>query len=77
MISSMSSKISAKADVFLLKWILHDWNDVRCREILRNVRRAMGESSKLLIIEQAVPEDDDLSEALSTLKASNPLVRGW
>ena len=34
-----------KGDVLLLKWILHDWDDVHCRQILAKLRDAMQESS--------------------------------
>jgi flavonol 3-O-methyltransferase/caffeic acid 3-O-methyltransferase len=30
-----------KGDVLLLKWILHDWDDVHCRQILAKLRDAM------------------------------------
>lgn len=42
-------------DCMLLKFILHDWNDARCRTILTNVRAALGNGT-LLIIERIVPE---------------------
>ena len=31
-----------KGDVLLLKWILHDWDDVHCRQILAKLRDAMA-----------------------------------
>jgi orsellinic acid C2-O-methyltransferase len=40
------------ADVYLLKSILHDWDDERCMVILRNCRRAMLPAARLLIIER-------------------------
>jgi hypothetical protein len=40
------------ADVYLLKSILHDWDDERCLEILRNCRCAMQPSARLLIVER-------------------------
>jgi hypothetical protein len=45
--------ISAKADVYLLKWILHDWNDADCVRILRNVAAGMPVGAKLVVIEGA------------------------
>jgi len=38
-------------DAYLLKDILHDWDDDRCLTILRAVRKAMTETSRLLVIE--------------------------
>ena len=40
------------ADVYLLKSILHDWDDERCLVILRNCRRAMQPAARLLIVER-------------------------
>jgi hypothetical protein len=39
------------ADLYLLKFILHDWDDVSCHRILSNIRRAMTPKSRLVIIE--------------------------
>jgi len=38
-------------DAYLLKYIVHDWNDDKAGQILRTCRRAMSESSKLLLVE--------------------------
>ena len=43
------------ADVYLLKNVLHDWDDERCIEILRRCRIAMGSQARLLIIEGILP----------------------
>lgn len=39
------------ADLYLLKFILHDWDDASCHRILSNIQRAMTQSSRLVIIE--------------------------
>lgn len=39
------------ADAYLLKNILHDWDDERCAIILRNVRDAAGSRGRVLIAE--------------------------
>ena len=44
-------------DIYLLKHILHDWDDDRCAAILANVRAAMKPSSKILVVEFALPKD--------------------
>jgi O-methyltransferase domain len=38
--------------VYLLKWILHDWNDEACRGILRRVRATMPAGSSVVVIDQ-------------------------
>ena len=41
-------------DAYLLKWILHDWNDEACLDILRSCRRSMKPSGRLLIAEHLI-----------------------
>jgi hypothetical protein len=43
-------------DAYLLKWILHDWDDEACVRLLVNVRRAMDRHARLLVIERVLPE---------------------
>jgi hypothetical protein len=45
----------AGADAYLLKHILHDWDDGACRTILRHIRAAMAPGARVLIIEQVIP----------------------
>jgi hypothetical protein len=45
-----------QADLYLLKHVLHDWNDDASVAILRNVRASMKPSSRVLVIELVVPE---------------------
>jgi hypothetical protein len=42
------------ADAYLLKNILHDWDDERCAIILRHVRAAARAGSRVLIAESVV-----------------------
>jgi len=42
-------------DAYLLKWIIHDWDDERAVAILKNCHRAMVENGKLLLIEAVIP----------------------
>ena len=41
-------------DVYVMKYILHDWNDDRSRAILASTRAAMGGRGKLLVVEVIV-----------------------
>lgn len=50
-------------DAYLLKHIIHDWDDERALTILRNIRRAMKDEGKLLLVEWVVPEGDEPSMA--------------
>lgn len=42
------------ADVYVLKWILHDWNDEQSIAILRSIAQACGSSSRLFVVEHLV-----------------------
>ena len=44
------------ADLYLLKSVLHDWDDDRCLTILRNCRAAMETTARLAIVEFVLPE---------------------
>ena len=44
------------AELYILKSILHDWDDERCVTILRNCRDAMQDSARLAIVEILLPE---------------------
>ena len=43
--------LEARADVYTMKNILHDWDDQACATILETVRAAMPEGSRLVIVE--------------------------
>lgn len=44
------------ADAYLLKSVLHDWDDEQCTVILGNCAKAMPHNARLLIIERLMPE---------------------
>jgi hypothetical protein len=48
------------ADVFLLRWILHDWSDKYCIEILRNLIPGLKKGSKIIINDVVIPEPNQL-----------------
>jgi hypothetical protein len=55
--------ISAPAggDIYLLKHILHDWNDEQCMAILANCHQAMARGGKVLVVEMVLPEGNEPS----------------
>jgi ubiquinone/menaquinone biosynthesis C-methylase UbiE len=55
---SFFEEIPATADVYMMKWILHNWNDDESIAILRNIRRAMRPGGKLLVIEMVIRPDN-------------------
>ena len=48
-------------DGYVLKHVIHDWNDERASAILRNCRRAMSPTGTLLIVEGVYPPRIDAS----------------
>jgi hypothetical protein len=48
--------VPAGADAYLLKYIIHDWDDADAIEILRNTCRAAGPNGRVLVIERVIPE---------------------
>lgn len=47
------------ADLYLLKFILHDWDDESCLTILRRCREAMRPGARIAVVEQLVGEITD------------------
>jgi hypothetical protein len=43
------------ADAYLLRHIIHDWDDEECVRILKNVRSAMNDGGRLLVVESVIP----------------------
>ena len=53
--------LPAGADIYLLKNIIHDWDDERASRILRNCHVAMPDDGRLLLIEHVLPARLDAS----------------
>lgn len=52
---SFFDSVPAGADAYMLKSVIHDWNDERSAVILRNCRRAIPKDGKLLLVERIMP----------------------
>jgi len=48
--------VPAGADVYILKSVIHDWDDEQSLNIFGNCRAAMNGAARLLVIEPTVPE---------------------
>ena len=71
-VGSFFESVPAGGDAYVLKHIVHDWDDEKSVQILRNVRAAMNPDAKVLIVETVVPDDD--REHLSKLLDMEMLV---
>ncbi|HEX5905324.1 MAG TPA: methyltransferase [Candidatus Nitrosocosmicus sp.] len=43
------------ADLYIMKMILHDWNDGECIQILSNIHKAAPDKARIFIVEHIVP----------------------
>lgn len=65
---SFFESVPAGADVYMLKAILHDWEDPEARSILRSIRGVIPGDGALLVIERVVGSpNEDLESRLSDL----------
>jgi len=48
--------VPADADLYLLRYILHDWDDEKCIRILANCRAAMRPGGRILVLEMILGE---------------------
>lgn len=51
--------VPAGGDAYVMKWILHDWDDERAIRILKNCRAQMAPDSRLIIVDCVVPETNE------------------
>jgi hypothetical protein len=58
---SFFEAIPSGADAYLLRHIIHDWDDDRAMTILRNCRAAMNRGGRLLLVEGVVPPGNEPS----------------
>ena len=50
--------IPVEADIYLMKFIIHDWNDEQSIAILENLAKSAKPGAKVLLVESVVEEDD-------------------
>lgn len=50
-------------DLYLLKSVIHNWDDAAAASILRNCRKAMPREGRLLLVERVIPSGNAPSEA--------------
>jgi len=65
-------KVPSGGDVYVLKWVIHDWTDAQSIAILKNCHAAMPPHGRLLLIEAPLPPRNEPS--LHKLMDINMLV---
>jgi predicted O-methyltransferase YrrM len=74
---SFFESVPADGDAYVLKWIIHDWNDADATRILRAVRAAVPRTGRLIVVDRVLPErvrDGDPLDQIGTLMDLNMLV---
>jgi len=52
-------QVPSGGDAYILKSVIHDWDDDRALTILRNCHQAMSKNGKLLLVNQVVPSGNE------------------
>ncbi len=55
--------IPTGGDAYLMRWIIHDWDDEKSSIILKTCHQAMPDHGKLLLVESIIPPGNDPSSA--------------
>ena len=53
--------VPAGADGYVMKYILHDWDDDECTRILTHCREAMDPHGRVLVVEHVIPPGNDVN----------------
>jgi hypothetical protein len=72
---SFFNSVPAGAGVYVLKKVIHDWNDEQAAVILRNCRDAMAPRGRVLIAETIVPPGNE-PESIKLVDANMLVVTG-
>ena len=65
---SFFDNVPAGGDVYVMKSIVHDWDDREAQDILRNCRQAMSADARLLVVERMLaPPNEGAEVKLSDL----------
>jgi len=51
--------VPSGGDAYIVKWIIHDWDDEQSVTILKNCHRAMTKYGRLLLVEAVVPHGSE------------------
>jgi ubiquinone/menaquinone biosynthesis C-methylase UbiE len=63
--------VPAGGDAYVLKSVIHDWNDEKSEQILRSCAKAMKDESRLLIVEQVLPDRRESNPVHQSLSRSD------
>ena len=49
------------ADGYLMKYIIHDWDDEKCLRILKNCRHSMAADGRVLVVDHVIPPGNEFN----------------
>lgn len=58
-VGNFFDSVPSGADAYIMKHIIHDWDDELSNKILSNIARVMSTRAKLLLVEMLVPEGNE------------------
>src|SRR5262249_1873156 len=58
---SFFEEVPGGGDLYLMKWVLHDWDDEACVRILRATRAAMPEGARLVVVDTVIPDGNEFT----------------
>lgn len=51
--------VPAGGDAYIMKWIIHDWDDESAIRILKNCRSQIAPNGRVIVVDSVVPEGDE------------------
>ena len=60
---SFFDHMPADGDLYVLRRVLHNWNDENVRQVLKRLRASMPAEARLLVLEELLPAAPDASSA--------------
>jgi hypothetical protein len=61
---SFFDSVPGGADAYLMRHIIHDWDDEKSTRILKNVHRTMGKEGRLLVVESVIGREFSFGKLL-------------
>lgn len=61
---SFFESVPGGADAYMMRHIIHDWDDEKSSVILKNVHKAMGKDGRLLVVESVIGSESSFGKLL-------------
>jgi hypothetical protein len=55
----MFESVPAGFDAYIMKHIIHDWNDDKAAVILDNIRKVLPKEGRVILLESVIPEGNE------------------